>query len=56
MRHDGGKGDSPRPFSVDLKKFAENFDRIFGKKKEAKIEEVDEGVYVVEVTDKENEK
>ena len=29
---DGGKGDSPRPFSVDLEKFAENFDLIFGKK------------------------
>jgi hypothetical protein len=30
--HDGGKGDAPRPFSVDLEKFAENFDLIFGKK------------------------
>ena len=29
---DGGKGDKPRPFSVDLEKFAENFDLIFGKK------------------------
>ena len=29
---DGGKGDNPRPFSVDLTKFAENFDLIFGKK------------------------
>jgi hypothetical protein len=53
---DGGKGDKPRPFSVDLEKFAENFDRIFGKKKEAKIEEVADGVYVVEVTNKEDEK
>ena len=32
MKHDGGKGDNPRPFSVDLEKFAENFDLIFGKK------------------------
>lgn len=32
--HDGGKGDRPRPFSVDLEKFAENFDLIFGKKKD----------------------
>jgi len=53
---DGGKGDKPRPFSVDLEKFAENFDRIFGKKKKAKIEEVSDGVYVVEVTNKEDEK
>ena len=30
---DGGKGDKPRPFSVDLEKFAENFDVIFGKNK-----------------------
>lgn len=28
-----GKGDTPRP--VDKKKFDENFDRIFGKKKDA---------------------
>ena len=25
-------GDSPRPFSVNLEKFADNFDLIFGKK------------------------
>lgn len=41
--------------NVDLAKFAENFDRIFGKKKEAKIEALDDGVYVVEVVNKENE-
>jgi hypothetical protein len=29
---DGGKGDKPRPFSVDLEKFAENFDLIFNNK------------------------
>lgn len=28
-----GKGDTPRP--VDAKKFAENWDKIFGKKKDA---------------------
>lgn len=28
----GGKGSSPRPFSVDKKKFDENWDKIFGKK------------------------
>jgi hypothetical protein len=31
---DGGKGDKPRPFSVDLEKFAENFDLIFNKEKQ----------------------
>ena len=30
--HDGGKGDAPRPFSVDLEKFDKQFDAIFGKK------------------------
>jgi len=30
----GGKGSSPRPFSVDKKKFDDNWDRIFGKKHE----------------------
>jgi hypothetical protein len=29
---DGGKGDKPRPFSVGLDKFDEQFDNIFGKK------------------------
>ena len=31
---DGGKGSSPRPYSVDQETFASNWDRIFGKKKE----------------------
>lgn len=30
----GGKGSRPRPYSVDKKNFDENWDRIFGKKKE----------------------
>ena len=38
-KHDGGKGDTPRPFSVDLEKFAENFDRIFGKKQPEEVKE-----------------
>jgi len=33
-RHSAGKGDSYRP--VDQKKWAENWDRIFGKKKPKK--------------------
>ncbi len=29
---DGGKGDSPRPYSVSQEVFDNNWDRIFGKK------------------------
>lgn len=29
---DGGKGSSPRPFSVDQKTFDTNWENIFGKK------------------------
>ena len=36
MSRVAGKGSSPRPFSVDRKKFEENWDRIFSKKKEEK--------------------
>lgn len=32
--HSAGKGDKPRP--VDYKKWSENWDRIFGKKKKKK--------------------
>ena len=28
---DGGKGSSPRPYSVDQKTFSNNWDRIFNK-------------------------
>lgn len=30
---DGGKGSSPRPFSVSQKEYADNYDRIFKKDK-----------------------
>lgn len=30
---DGGKGSSPRPYSVSQKEFSDNWDRIFEKKK-----------------------
>lgn len=30
--YDGGKGSSPRPFSVPLSSFNDNFEKIFGKK------------------------
>lgn len=32
--NDGGKGDSPRPLSVDSKTFANNWDLIFNKGKQ----------------------
>ena len=30
--NEAGKGDSPRPFSVTIDKFKQNFEKIFGKK------------------------
>lgn len=33
---DGGKGSSPRPYSVDHETFANNWDLIFGKKSDVK--------------------
>jgi hypothetical protein len=38
MSH-GGKGDTPRPFSVDAKTFESNWDAIFGKKKKVESQE-----------------
>jgi uncharacterized protein YdcH (DUF465 family) len=29
-KHDGGKGDAPRPLGVSMEQFDSNFDRIFG--------------------------
>jgi|LauGreDrversion4_2_1035121.scaffolds.fasta_scaffold04138_5 hypothetical protein len=37
MSH-GGKGSSPRPFSVDQKTFTDNWDAIFGQKKKSEGE------------------
>ena len=31
-KHDGGKGDLPRPLVVDMETFDKNFEAIFGKK------------------------
>jgi hypothetical protein len=39
---DGGKGSTPRPFSVDYDKYIENWNQIFKKR----LEEVDEMVRV----------
>jgi hypothetical protein len=43
MSH-GGKGDVPRPYSVDQKTFASNWDAIFGKNKKSEEEKFDEKV------------
>ena len=36
----GGKGSKPRPLSIPRKQFDDNWDRIFGKKKEEKKQPV----------------
>ena len=41
---DGGKGSAPRPFSVPHEKFSDNWENIFGKKKDQPEEKVDENV------------
>jgi hypothetical protein len=54
---DGGKGSSPRPFSVTRDQFAENWQRIFGNKdtpvrgdqrvtSEGKLEEFRDGYWI----------
>ena len=37
MKNDGGKGSSPRPYSVDQNTFSNNWDNIF--KKDKRLEE-----------------
>jgi len=44
MSH-GGKGDTPRPYSVDQKTFESNWDAIFGKKK-SQEEIIDEEIEI----------
>lgn len=39
--HEAGKGDSPRPYSVDQKTFESNWDAIFGKKDKDDKKEID---------------
>ena len=36
---DGGKGSSPRPFSVDQKTYTDNWEKIFGKKTPKEIDD-----------------
>ena len=45
MSH-GGKGDTPRPYSVDPKTFENNWDTIFGKKNKSQDEKIDEEIEV----------
>lgn len=48
----GGKGSSPRPFSVDRKKFEDNWDRIFNKKNEELSNTIEEKESKEKVSDK----
>ena len=41
--NDGGKGSKPRPYSVPLDTFWDNFDRIFGEGKYAREPEATDG-------------
>lgn len=41
---DGGKGSSPRPYSVDQKTFDNNWDRIFNRSKKTQQERFDDAV------------
>ena len=38
---DGGKGSSPKPYSVSQEQFADNWEKIFGKKKKTDDKEDD---------------
>ena len=51
---DGGKGDKPRPM-LDKEQFYANFEAIFGKTKKASVEEMDAGVYIVEIKEDKDE-
>lgn len=50
MSH-GGKGDTPRPFSITMEQFDKNFDAIF-KKKPVKTYTGGTPNYVTEINDK----
>jgi hypothetical protein len=51
---DGGKGSSPRPYSVDQKTFSNNWDTIFGKKKKTEGEKQSEAFLKDEYYDQED--
>lgn len=50
----GGKGSNPRPFAVDSKTYEDNWDRIFGKKKENPIDDKDTENHKGESPDRDN--
>ena len=52
---DGGKGSKPRPFSVDEKKYSENWDRIFNKRKKTLEEQFEEAILKDEYYDLEKD-
>jgi hypothetical protein len=37
---DGGKGSSPRPYSVDQETFSNNWEKIFGKKDPKELDDM----------------
>jgi hypothetical protein len=51
---DGGKGSSPRPFSVDQKTFSNNWDAVFTKNKKTEQEKFDEAIMKDEYYDLED--
>jgi hypothetical protein len=52
---DGGKGSSPRPFSVDKKTFDDNWDQIFNRKKLTDAEKFNQAVMKNEYYDLERD-
>ena len=52
---DGGKGSSPRPYSISQEEFANNYDRIFGKKDPKQIDDAKAEDEAFEVLQKQNE-
>ena len=52
---DGGKGSSPRPFSVDQTTFDNNWDRLFNRKKQTVQEQFDQVVMKDEYYDLDDE-
>ena len=51
----GGKGSSPRPFSVDQKTFDNNWDRVFNRKKQTDAEKFDQAIMKDEYYDLDDE-
>ena len=52
---DGGKGSSPRPFSVDQTTFDNNWDRVFNRKKLTDAEKFNQAVMKNEYYDLERD-